>query len=110
MKSRDRRASVIHDLVLVGGGHTHIQVLKSWAMQPITGVRVTLIVDQPVAIYSGMVPGLVAGQYRHDEIEIDVWPLARRAGARALVARATGIDTTDRRVVLEGRPPLRYDT
>jgi selenide,water dikinase len=79
-------------------------------MAPVPGVRVTVIVDQPVAVYSGMVPGLVAGQYRHDEVEIDVWPLARRARARVVVARAIGVDTAERRVVLEGRPPLRYDT
>ena len=79
-------------------------------MAPVPGVRMTLVVDQPVAIYSGMVPGLVAGQYRRDEVEIDVWPLARRAGARAVVARATGVDVAERRIVLEGRPPLRYDT
>jgi selenide,water dikinase len=110
VRSRDSGAGAIHDLVLVGGGHTHIQVLESWAMRPVSGVRVTLVVDQPVAIYSGMVPGLVAGQYRRDEVEIDVWPLARRAGARAVVAPAVGIDTAERRILLDGRPPLRYDT
>ena len=100
----------VHELVLVGGGHTHIQVLKRWAMAPVPGAHLTLVVDRPVAIYSGMVPGLVAGQYRRDELEIDVWPLARRAGARAIAARAIGVDPRERRVLLEGRPGVHYDT
>jgi selenide, water dikinase len=104
------RSGPIHEVVLVGGGHTHIQVLKSWAMAPPPGARLTLVVDRPIAIYSGMVPGLVAGQYARPELEIDVWPLARRAGARAIVARAVGVDADERRIALEGRPPLRYDT
>src|ERR1700730_11872670 len=99
-----------HDLVLVGGGHTHIQVLRAWAMDPAPGVRVTVVVDRPVAVYSGMVPGFVAGQYRQDELRIDVGPLCRRAGARFMVAAATGLDPSQRRVLLDGRPPLAYDT
>ena len=79
-------------------------------MAPVPGVRLTVIVDRPIAVYSGMVPGLVAGQYRRDELEIDVWPLARRAGARTVVARATGVDAAERRILLDGRPPLAYDT
>ncbi|HWN15831.1 MAG TPA: FAD-dependent oxidoreductase, partial [Candidatus Dormibacteraeota bacterium] len=102
--------AIRHDLVLVGGGHTHIQVLRAWAMDPAPGVRVTVVVDRPVAVYSGMVPGFVAGQYRQDELEIDVRPLAMRAGARFIVAAATGLDPSQRRVILEGRPPLAYDT
>lgn len=50
-------AAIRHDLVLVGGGHTHIQVLRAWAMDPAPGVRLTVVVDRPVAVYSGMVPG-----------------------------------------------------
>ena len=97
------------DLVLVGGGHAHIQVLKSFAMASPRGVRVTLVVDTPIAVYSGMVPGFVAGQYRREELEIDVLPLARLAGARVVMSAATGIDPDDRRLILADRPPLRYD-
>lgn len=78
-------------------------------MRPIDGVRLTLVVDRYEAVYSGMVPGLVAGDYRADELEIDVLPLARRAGARCLHARATGIDPVQKRVLLEGRPSIAYD-
>jgi selenide,water dikinase len=43
-------AEVGHDLVLVGGGHAHIQVLTRWAMAPVPGARLTLVVDRPVAV------------------------------------------------------------
>jgi selenide,water dikinase len=99
-----------HDLVLVGGGHTHVQVLRAWAMRPMPGVRLTVVVDRPEAVYSGMVPGFVAGQYRREDLEIDVRPLALRAGARFIVTPAVGLDPRERLVHLAGRPPLRYDT
>ncbi|HZV95659.1 MAG TPA: selenide, water dikinase SelD [Candidatus Nitrosocosmicus sp.] len=99
-----------HDLVLVGGGHAHVQVLRAWAMRPLPGIRLTVVVDRPTAVYSGMVPGFVAGQYRRDELEIDVRPLALRAGARFIVTPAVGLDPRERLIHLEGRPPIRYDT
>jgi selenide,water dikinase len=107
---RPPASPVRHDLVLVGGGHAHIQVLRRWAMRPVVGIRLTVILDRPVAVYSGMVPGFVAGQYARDELELDVRPLALRAGARCIVARATGLDARARRIQLEARPPVTYDT
>jgi len=102
--------SIRHDVVLVGGGHAHIQVLTRWAMAPVAGARLTLVIDRPVAVYSGMVPGFVAGQYTREDLEIDVVPLARWARARCIVARAIGLDPGARRLALEGRPPITYDT
>lgn len=103
-------SAVRHDLVLVGGGHAHVQVLRRWAMAPVPGVRLTVVVDRPVAVYSGMVPGFVAGQYRRHELEIDVRPLARRAGARFVASPAVGVDAERGRLELAGRPPLAFDT
>ncbi len=67
------------------------------------------MLDRPVAVYSGMVPGFVAGLYRRDELEIDLLPLARRAGARVVFAAATRVDAAGRKLELAGRPPLPYD-
>ncbi|MYA07138.1 MAG: selenide, water dikinase SelD [Holophagales bacterium] len=96
-------------VVLVGAGHTHIQVLRHWMMHPDPAVEATLVVDTPIAVYSGMAPGLIAGQYERHELEIDAVPLARRAGVRVVLAPCTGVEATNRRVLVEGREPLPFD-
>lgn len=101
--------ATIRELVLVGGGHAHVQVLRDLLMRPIEGLHTTVVLDDPVAVYSGMVPGVVAGDYAPADAEIDVRPLARRAGASVVVARATRVDPGARTIELEGRAPLRYD-
>ncbi|HEY7817022.1 MAG TPA: FAD-dependent oxidoreductase, partial [Vicinamibacteria bacterium] len=102
------RTDVI-DVILVGGGHAHVQVLRRFGMARRTDVRLTLVVDRPVAVYSGMVPGYVAGQYRREELEIDIVPLARRAGARVILSPVSGIDPEAKSLRFSDRPPLRYD-
>ncbi|MCF3972700.1 selenide, water dikinase SelD [Paracoccus salsus] len=97
------------DLVLVGGGHSHALLLRMWGMQPLAGARVTLINPHPVAEYSGMLPGFVAGLYDRDLLTIDLVKLARHAGARLILDRATGLDTASGQVQLAGRGPVAYD-
>lgn len=97
------------EVVLVGGGHAHIHVLEGFAADPPPDARLTVVADTPIAVYSGMVPGFVAGQYTAEQLQIDVGPLARRANAEVVVARAVGVDPAKRRIELEGRPPISYD-
>ena len=99
----------VRDLLLLGGGHSHVQVLKHFAMHPVPGIRLTLISDDYVSTYSGMVPGFIAGHYTLDEIQIALEPLCRAAGARFICARVTGLDRDEHRVLMARRPPLRYD-
>ena len=98
-----------HDLVMIGGGHTHALVLRKWGMNPLPGARVTVIHPGPTAPYSGMLPGHVAGHYRRDELDIDLVQLARFAGARVIIGAATGIDLKAKQVHVPGRPPIGYD-
>jgi selenide,water dikinase len=78
-------------------------------LEPLEGVRLSLVLDRAEALYSGMVPGFVAGDYAAEELAIDLVPLARRARARVVLARATRVDPVARCIELEGRPPLVYD-
>lgn len=97
------------DLVLIGGGHTHALVLRSWGMDPLPGVRVTLINPGPTAPYSGMLPGHIAGHYERDALDIDLVKLARFAGARIILGAADGLDLARREVHVPGRPPIGFD-
>jgi selenide, water dikinase len=99
----------LRDLVLIGGGHSHALVLRMWGMNPLPGTRLTVINPDPAAPYTGMLPGLIAGHYRRDELMIDLVRLARFAGARLILDRATGIDCAARLIHLAGRPPVPYD-
>ncbi|MBM3264971.1 MAG: selenide, water dikinase SelD, partial [candidate division Zixibacteria bacterium] len=98
------------ELVLIGGGHAHVQVVKKIGMGlSLPGVRVTLIADRPVAWYSGMLPGCLAGLYTPDEIGVELRPLARWAGVRFVQATVSGIDPYLRQVVFDDRPSIGYD-
>lgn len=105
-----RPLPITRDLVLLGGGHAHALVLKKWAMSPLPGAQVTLVDPNPKAPYTGMLPGYVAGHYQRRDLDIDLVRLARQAGARLIMDRAVGIDTASKRVQLQSRPAIAYDT
>jgi pyridine nucleotide-disulfide oxidoreductase family protein len=96
-------------LLLVGGGHAHVLVLKAFARQPEPGLAITLVSKDRLTPYSGMLPGHLAGTYKRDEIHIDLERLARAAGARLILDEAVGFDRAARRVRLKGGEELAYD-
>ncbi|MBK5255119.1 MAG: FAD-dependent oxidoreductase [Vicinamibacteria bacterium] len=107
MQSPDQ--PVLTDIVLIGGGHSHVGVLRRFGMHPLPGVRLTLICRDTHTPYSGMLPGYVAGHYRYDEVHIDVSRLARFAGAGFVREEAIGIDRAAGRVLCRDGPPVPYD-
>ena len=100
---------VLRDIVLIGGGHSHVGVLHMFAMRPLPGVRLTLVCTDTDTPYSGMLPGYIAGHYGYDEVHIDLRRLAEFAGARYCRDEVIGIDRAARQVICRNRPPLTYD-
>ncbi|MBP8295125.1 MAG: FAD-dependent oxidoreductase [Burkholderiales bacterium] len=83
-------------LLLIGGGHAHVEVLRRFALRPEPGVAITLVSPHRQTPYSGMLPGLVAGHYTFDQSHIDLAPLARWAGAALLATRVERLDAQAR--------------
>jgi selenide, water dikinase len=104
-----RAPSAVSNLVLLGGGHTHVHVLKSFGLRPVPGVRITLMARDADTPYSGMLPGFIAGHYTHEQCHIDLRPLARFAGARLIHDEAIGLDIAKRRVTCRTHAPVAYD-
>ena len=96
-------------LLLLGAGHAHVAVLAALAQQRIATAEVLLVTPHERQIYSGMVPGLIAGRYRSDECSIAVAPLAAAAGVPWLRAQAVALDAAARQVTLADGRKLDYD-
>jgi selenide,water dikinase len=100
---------VLKDVVLVGAGHSHVGVLRMLGMDPMPGVRLTLITRQVHTPYSGMLPGMIAGLYDHDAAHIDTGPLSQFAHARLYNSEVIGLDLAAKRVICRDRPPVSFD-
>ena len=100
---------ILRDIVLVGGGHSHVVALNHFAMKPMAGVRLTVICTDTHTPYSGMLPGYVAGHYDYDAVHIDLGKLCTFAGARLYKAAVTGIDCAAKKIMCKGRPDVDYD-
>ena len=66
-------------LVLLGGGHAHVKVLAELAERPLVGWDVHLVTPYRRQIYSGMLPGWIAGHYPIESCAISLDALAARA-------------------------------
>jgi len=96
-------------LVLLGGGHAHVEVLRSFAADPGARPEVTVVTPFPRLIYTGMVPGVIAGHYRLDECAIGIEALAQRAGATFVQSRASLVNPGARDVMCADGGVIPYD-
>jgi len=102
-------SKVNSSIVLLGGGHSHVQVIKKWAMHPLPGVELILVSAGAGAPYSGMLPGRLAGWYTDEEMHFNLPAICARAGVAFIDDRVMAIDPVRREVHLAGRAPLAYD-
>jgi selenide,water dikinase len=100
---------IVKDLVLIGGGHTHVIALRMFGMKPLPKVRITLLTEASDTPYSGMLPGHVAGFYSREECHIDLRRLAQFAQAQLYIDQAIGLDLENKQVICAHRPPVAFD-
>jgi selenide,water dikinase len=96
-------------LVLLGGGHAHVHVLKTLGDAHLDGVELTLISPHARQVYSGMLPGWVAGHYTIDQCVIPLAPLCRPAGASFINSAGNHIDFQHRVVHCVNGAEVSFD-
>jgi pyridine nucleotide-disulfide oxidoreductase family protein len=96
-------------VLLIGAGHAHLVVLRSLADKPLYGARITLVTPYPTQVYSGMLPGLLAGHYRRAEAQIDVAALAERAYVEFEQGEVQQLDAAGRLAMLKDGRSFGYD-
>ena len=99
----------IKQLVLIGGGHANVQVLKKLCKDNIRGLHTILISEHFEAIYSGMTPGFIHKDYNKEAISIDLQRLCFNAGATFIRDKVIKLDTNHRELQLQNLPPVNYD-
>ena len=79
-------------LLLVGGGHSHIEVVRRLGIKPPSSCAISLVSPARHASYSGMLPGLIAGHYRFEDCHIDLERLCRSAGIAFVVDEVVALE------------------
>jgi selenide,water dikinase len=99
----------VKQVVLVGGGHAHVEVLRDLAERPDARFGVTLVTPYPRLIYTGMATGVIAGHYKLEDCAIDLVKLARRAGATLVQTAASLVSPVPREVICADGTVVPYD-
>lgn len=102
-------------LLLAGAGHAHIGLLRRMANKGLddadtdTDIKVTVITEQPQTLYSGMLPGWMAGHYQLNDISIDIVELCRRAGVPLVQRPIIAVDADKQTVATAKEECFDYD-
>ena len=96
-------------LVLLGAGHAHVHVLQGLGLSRSADLRITVIAPYPRQLYSGMVPGFVAGHYDLDQCVIPLTGLLSRCGAHYIENSAVALDADAKTVTLASGEVVAWD-
>ncbi|MFN6475193.1 FAD-dependent oxidoreductase [Nostoc sp. DedQUE07] len=109
IKPQQNIQSIVKNMVLIGGGHSHAIVIKMFGIKPLTGVRLILITTASETAYSGMLPGHIAGFYSHNECHIDLQPLANFAQVQLYIDTVVALDLKNNKVLCDNGLAVDFD-
>ncbi len=97
------------DLLLLGAGHAHLDVLRQFALKKLRGTRLTLVAREALSLHAPMLSDVLYGTRDFDAVHTDLVPLAEAAGARLILSEAHGIDLAARQLQVGDRPDIGFD-
>lgn len=97
------------EIILLGTGPAHIELLSHLAKHPLVGATVTLIASNTHQVAPQMVADWVAGHTPLQDCSIDLEPLVQRAGVRWLRCNVVALDVHGNTVQLEDSTVVRFD-
>jgi pyridine nucleotide-disulfide oxidoreductase family protein len=102
-------SSTLKHLVLLGAGHAHLFVLQALAKHHPADLNVTLVTPYARQLYSGMVPGFVAGHYTLDECVVQLAPLVAASRVKLVQSAVVQMNADHQAVLLASGQELQYD-
>ena len=106
---KQKEIPINNDLVLIGGGHSHIMLIMELSKRPIEGTRITLISNEIDTPYSGMIPGFIEGMYTWRETHIDLYKLCFKLNIRFIHSEVLEISAINKEIILKNRPKIKFD-
>ena len=97
-------------LVLIGGGHTNVLLIKKWLMSPklMPEIPVSIISRDSHLVYSAMFPSVISKSISLEESLIDIKSLAKNAKLSFIEEEVKDIDFNLKTIVLSNRPPVDF--
>ncbi len=96
-------------ILLLGGGHSHAIALRYFAHHPIPEAQIQMIHPGCHALYSGMIPGYLSGQYSREACQIKLQALTQWAGAELIQDEAIALDLDQNHVMCKSGNQISFD-
>lgn len=96
-------------LLLLGAGMAHLEVLKALAKSPLEGVQITLVSPHAQLWHAATLPGFIAGHYRPEDCTFPLEPLVQRSGVHWMKANVVALNADARTVDLDNGRTLHFD-
>ena len=100
----------LRHVLLAGGGHAHAVALRQLSKKPPTpGLRFTLVSPSTHNMYSGALPGVIAGHWPADAIGVNLPALCRAVGADFVEDAIVSLDPDKRVARLASGAEIAFD-
>ena len=96
-------------LLLVGGGHAHVFLIKQFCLKSIPELEVILVTACQYQYYSGMAAGYVEGIYKEEDMSFDLKKMCQKSSVKYIESRIIGIDAVNKCVKLENNETVYFD-